>query len=405
MGKSYKRLIALILIILLAVCSLGLYYKHFLKNRSDGAIIVKLSNLSINFLDGNIVKTNKKESTYNISITNDSNEDIYYTFKLDNIKKLGKDVTLTVNDKTTIDVEKADEIVISKGIKIASNETQNYTIKVYNPKEEKLLFDIVVKEEKEEEITITKTIINNNIIKNNPQTKVGEEIAVNEEGLISDLDDIGITYYFRGNVTNNYFKFADKMWRIVRINGDNSVRLILDEKVIVNTSFSDAAADYLETKVYQYLSEWFQANLFNEEEYIYSNKYCYDYNLSTDNKTYTSYNRISVAKLPSFNCADEPFSMNIGLLSVDEAIYAGLLLNTENKSNYLYNAEIGDYWLITPATLDNNKFHPFVVKNDGSIITSVDSKSSKAIRPVINISPYVKVTGDGTKDNPYMIEK
>ena len=60
---------------------------------------------------------------------------------------------------------------------------------------------------------------------------------------------------------------------------------------------------------------------------------------------------------------------------------------------------------MTPATQDNNKFRPFVVKNDGSIITTIDSTSSKSLRPVINITPYVTIVGDGTKDNPYMIAK
>ena len=405
MDKSYKRVIILILCVLMITFGLYLSYNSYRKNHSESAIIVKLSNLSINFLNGNIIKTNSKEKEINFSVTNNSEDDIYYAIKLDTIRKLGKDVKLVLNDKTTVDLKKSDEIIISKGIKIASNETQNYNIKIINPKEEKNLFNILIKEEKEEEITITKTIINNNIIKNDAQTKVGEEISVNDEGLISNLDDLGISYYFRGNVTNNYFKFADKMWRIVRINGDNSVRLILDESVEVTTPYSDTAVDFLDTKIYKALQDWFEANLFRYEEYIYSNKYCYDFNLSTDEKTYTSYNRISIAHLPSFNCADEPFSFNIGLLSVDEAIFAGLLLNEENKSNYLYNENINDWWLMTPATQDNNKFRPFVVKKDGQIVSTVDSTASKDLRPVINITPYVTITGDGTKENPYMIEK
>ena len=41
-------------------------------------------------------------------------------------------------------------------------------------------------------------------------------------------DTYGTSYYYRGNVTNNYVKFADKYWRIVRINGDGTVRVIYD---------------------------------------------------------------------------------------------------------------------------------------------------------------------------------
>ena len=41
-------------------------------------------------------------------------------------------------------------------------------------------------------------------------------------------DAYGDTYYYRGNITDNYVKFADKYWRIVRINGDGTVRVIYD---------------------------------------------------------------------------------------------------------------------------------------------------------------------------------
>ncbi len=45
--------------------------------------------------------------------------------------------------------------------------------------------------------------------------------------LASTEDDYGTSYYFRGTVTNNYVEFANKCWRIVRVGGDGSVKLIL----------------------------------------------------------------------------------------------------------------------------------------------------------------------------------
>ena len=44
-------------------------------------------------------------------------------------------------------------------------------------------------------------------------------------------DDYGTTYYFRGNVENNYVSFAGSIWRIIRINGDGSLRIIKTEKI------------------------------------------------------------------------------------------------------------------------------------------------------------------------------
>ena len=41
-------------------------------------------------------------------------------------------------------------------------------------------------------------------------------------------DDYGTSYYYRGNVNNNYVYFAGFYWRIIRINGDSSIRMIYD---------------------------------------------------------------------------------------------------------------------------------------------------------------------------------
>ena len=48
-----------------------------------------------------------------------------------------------------------------------------------------------------------------------------------EAELASTVDDYGTSYYFRGAVKNNYVEFANKCWRIVRVGGDGSVKLIL----------------------------------------------------------------------------------------------------------------------------------------------------------------------------------
>ena len=45
--------------------------------------------------------------------------------------------------------------------------------------------------------------------------------------LASTPDDYGTSYYFRGAVKNNYLKFANKCWRIARVTGNGSIKLIL----------------------------------------------------------------------------------------------------------------------------------------------------------------------------------
>ena len=46
------------------------------------------------------------------------------------------------------------------------------------------------------------------------------------KGIYKAEDDLGTSYYFRGAVDNNYVKFANFYWRIIRINGDGTIRMI-----------------------------------------------------------------------------------------------------------------------------------------------------------------------------------
>lgn len=52
-----------------------------------------------------------------------------------------------------------------------------------------------------------------------------------KEQFCQTQDDYGPTYYYRGATQNNYVYFADNLWRIMRINGDNSIRLILNSSI------------------------------------------------------------------------------------------------------------------------------------------------------------------------------
>ena len=53
---------------------------------------------------------------------------------------------------------------------------------------------------------------------------------VKETDLVRSEDEFGYTYYYRGNVSNNYLNFNNMCWRIMRINGDGSIKLILEDK-------------------------------------------------------------------------------------------------------------------------------------------------------------------------------
>ena len=61
------------------------------------------------------------------------------------------------------------------------------------------------------------------------------QIATTDEGLYMAEDDEGESYYYRGAVKNNYVSFAGFIWRIIRRNGDGSVRMLYSGKSTSDT--------------------------------------------------------------------------------------------------------------------------------------------------------------------------
>ena len=94
-----------------------------------------------------------------------------------------------------------------------------------------------------------------------------------EAELANTEDDYGTSYYFRGAVKNNYVQFANKCWRIVRIIGDGSVKLVLHNDntsgasnpcASTNNSATAAFARYSGT---EYISV-FNSSYYNDNAYI-----------------------------------------------------------------------------------------------------------------------------------------
>ena len=59
--------------------------------------------------------------------------------------------------------------------------------------------------------------------------------ATTDEGLFMSEDDEGESYYYRGAVKNNYVSFAGNIWRIIRRDGDGSIRMIYSGKSTTDT--------------------------------------------------------------------------------------------------------------------------------------------------------------------------
>ena len=283
------------------------------------------------------------------------------------------------------------------------------------------------------------------------------------KGYICKAKDVyGDSYYYRGVVTNNYVKFADKYWRIVRINGDGTVRVIYDgtsahangesneDRQIGPSAFNSGDKDnayvgYMYGKIgastytaahantndsiiKTYLDNWYKTNISgtSNEQYLADNIFCNDRSLASgtgfgqSSAYYRGQSLYGSVKNVTLSCSqkNDAFTVNdiingngaltygIGLITADEVILA--------KDNYLNSGY--DFWTMTPSDYndDVNLAYILIERNfNGIYITAKSSawsfvwqapfEDSVVVRPVLNLKPEVLKYGDGTASNPYRL--
>ena len=98
-----------------------------------------------------------------------------------------------------------------------------------------------------------------------------------EDGLYMTEDDEGESYYYRGAVRNNYVSFAGFLWRIIRRNGDGSVRMIYSGKSVSDTGDATTIGNS------QFNSKYW------DPTYV-GYKYNEDFSLHENNSSNVSYN-------------------------------------------------------------------------------------------------------------------
>ena len=113
--------------------------------------------------------------------------------------------------------------------------------------------------------TLLASLRDNNTLKT-PITTPGAAVSTADEALLASAeDDYGTSYYFRGAVTNNYVEFANKCWRIVRVSGDGSVKLILhNDNTTKVANPCDAANNSASAAFARYSGETYKS-VFNEK--------------------------------------------------------------------------------------------------------------------------------------------
>ena len=386
--------------LLIAICAfLGVGYIFYGKISNDSDIVVD-GKITINYLTGKKFELNGNNEV-SFSVTNNDTETKYYYIQLTDIYAKDVKYELTSSDNLKIANELKSEI-ISNQVSINAQETVNYTIKFTTKDNEKYSGVIQIGEKNDENNTFADVIIANNRLNETSLTKNGESATL-DEGFLKNTDDLGVAYYFRGAVSNNNVKFADKNWKIVKINGDGSVKLVLDGTIEELNKYYESEFSFENSKISESLNNWYNVNLKDYSDYIAYYKFCNDIVTEEESTNYIGYSRIITNKIPMYVCLGNKVNTKIGLLTADEVSMAGASTN-ENKSFYLYNENIKTaYYLMTGAEYKNGTYYPFLVGADGSIITNTAGNLLRSIRPVINIIKNAKITGNGSSETPYEI--
>lgn len=231
-----------------------------------------------------------------------------------------------------------------------------------------------------------------------------ENIVYTGQGLYEENGEL----VFKGQNPNNYVNFSGKMWRIVKISGDQVV-LILNEKLTSVTwddrfnadrDRNDGINDYSVSRIRDSIDDIYSKNtLLNDS----AKKMLSLYDLSIGKRNEADvYNDGSIEKSQLLE------SQYIGLLPLYDYINASIDENcnsamTDSCSNYNYlDVYKFNWWLLTGDA--SNTYKVFKVSLDGTV-TITRASSTGYIRPVVHLASDVLYSkGTGTENDPYVVK-
>ena len=513
--KKQKKVMIYILVISL-ICVVGVSYAFFtagMSSETSTTVRADAGTMKITYDGGNdinlagIYPKDDVWATKTITVTgnNTTDAEMYYkltlvvdsnTFKTDDPLQYELVSTNTsTNGEIIPNISKKDitgtSIELGSGHFVkANNAKHTYLLKIYYPRKatsqnanQGATFSAHVEITSTKAPTVSnlaKVILANNEVKA-PLTTPGAAISTADEALLASAeDDYGTSYYFRGAVTNNYVEFANKCWRIVRVSGDGSVKLILhndnptgaanpcdaannsasaafarysgetyksafnektDDNAYLGFMYGAAGAtDYASTHantnkstILINLETWYNNNISDYADKIADTVWCNDKTIVKDttynpssyggnatglgfgiNKTwYGAAQRLlstsgsAGGTGPSLKCNGDLSKINskVGLITADELAFAGYAYGLENSTTYLQENATDTYWCSLSPGLFNGSYALvwYIIGSSGDF-AHVYVFYTSGVRPSISLKSTTNVTGNGTSEDPYVVE-
>ncbi|MGN0974144.1 MAG: hypothetical protein ACI4OT_05315 [Bacilli bacterium] len=183
------------------------------------------------------------------------------------------------------------------------------------------------------------------------------------------------SYIYKGQNVNNYLKYSNFTWRILKIGTDGTIDLILDDSINV-ISFDKESTDYRESDINEYLNKVFIKNL------------------NTDLLVKTSVCLDKVEDVNSISCNDTNVDNYVKIIDISTFLNSKVDDTTFISDEYTSN--------IWTSNTSNNK----VWSINGLSLSQTAPDEAYFVKPVVTLNNTNKLlSGKGTKDKPYEIEK
>ena len=216
--------------------------------------------------------------------------------------------------------------------------------------------------------------------------------ATTDEGLFMADDDEGESYYYRGAVKNNYVSFAGFIWRIIRRNGDGSVRLIYAGKSTSDTGESVTIGNSEFNS--KYWDPTYEGYKYNEDFELHEN------NGTTEYVWFTNISKYNFGTGYTFDTSIKKFTLTGTIKQLtwkdnhDEIVKSQLYSCLNTSCNVIYK--------VTGYSNDTTMIAQPVSYSSKSLVTAQTNNTNSTIKTTIdtwyknNLTAYASNLADET---------
>lgn len=217
----------------------------------------------------------------------------------------------------------------------------------------------------------------------NPKSQNGETLInlassiTTGSSIVYEGDGLYISsgnYLYKGVDVNNYIIVNNMLFRILRINADKTIEIVLDD-YINKMKWNDEVTDFSKSSASKYLESKFLSII--DESLLVKSSICLD----------------TIPELSEVTCEKKENNTYVKLLSISDFLNS----MSDSKTYLIKNNEY--LWL-------NNHGKTNVWNTTGNSISNSLPTKMYGIKPVLTLkNSTVLVSGDGSVDNPYRISE